>query len=213
MRHVPAAAPRSDLPFKYVGGDPSLDLVNTVDWTPGGLLNDRLTDYGRLVEWGVRAGVLSAAEGAALRRQSRSRPRAAAAALAGARRLRAVLQRLYRSIAAGTAPDDGWSAFNAHLSTALRRLRVVPGSARQRSATAAWAWSEDGRSLRSFLGPVVWSAARLIASDEAPRVRVCAGPDCGWMYVDRSRNGLRRWCEMATCGTEQKSRTRSKTRR
>ncbi|HEV2853834.1 MAG TPA: CGNR zinc finger domain-containing protein [Thermoanaerobaculia bacterium] len=33
-------------------------------------------------------------------------------------------------------------------------------------------------------------------------------PDCGWMYVDCSRNGLRRWCEMETCGTLEKSRRR-----
>ncbi len=34
------------------------------------------------------------------------------------------------------------------------------------------------------------------------------GDDCGWMYVDRSRNGLRRWCQMRTCGTREKSRRR-----
>jgi predicted RNA-binding Zn ribbon-like protein len=28
------------------------------------------------------------------------------------------------------------------------------------------------------------------------------------MYVDRSRNGLRRWCQMETCGTREKSRRR-----
>jgi predicted RNA-binding Zn ribbon-like protein len=38
---------------------------------------------------------------------------------------------------------------------------------------------------------------------------VCAAPDCGWVYVDRSRNGFRRWCQMETCGTEEKSRRRA----
>ena len=32
------------LPFKFVGGDPSVDLVNTVDWTARGLVDERLTD-------------------------------------------------------------------------------------------------------------------------------------------------------------------------
>ena len=31
--------------FKFVAGDPSLDFVNTVDWTEQGLRDDRLTDY------------------------------------------------------------------------------------------------------------------------------------------------------------------------
>ena len=34
------------------------------------------------------------------------------------------------------------------------------------------------------------------------------GADCGWMFVDRSRNRLRRWCQMETCGTMEKTRRR-----
>jgi predicted RNA-binding Zn ribbon-like protein len=56
--------------------------------------------------------------------------------------------------------------------------------------------------------PVIWAAANLLKSDELSQVRVCDGDDCGWMYVDRSRNGLRRWCQMRTCGTREKSRRR-----
>jgi predicted RNA-binding Zn ribbon-like protein len=62
--------------------------------------------------------------------------------------------------------------------------------------------------LDSVLWPVLRSAAALLASDEADKVRTCAGPDCGWVYVDRSRNGFRRWCQMRTCGTREKSRRR-----
>jgi predicted RNA-binding Zn ribbon-like protein len=62
--------------------------------------------------------------------------------------------------------------------------------------------------LDSIVWPVLWSAASLIVSDEASRIRICGGPDCGWMYVDRSRNKLRRWCQMETCGTREKSRRR-----
>ena len=71
-----------------------------------------------------------------------------------------------------------------------------------------WSWREIGDSLDSPLWPVVWSAAVLLVSEEAGRIRMCGGQDCGWMYVDRSRNGLRRWCRMETCGTQAKSRRR-----
>jgi predicted RNA-binding Zn ribbon-like protein len=59
------------------------------------------------------------------------------------------------------------------------------------------------------LWPVAWTAAALLTSDEAGKIRVCGGVDGGWMYVDRSRNGLRRWCRMETCGTCEKSRRRA----
>jgi predicted RNA-binding Zn ribbon-like protein len=52
-------------------------------------------------------------------------------------------------------------------------------------------------------------AASALLQSEASRLRICGGSDCGWMYVDRSRNGLRRWCEMQTCGTVAKSRRRA----
>ena len=43
--------PEVVLPFKYVGGDPAVDLVNTVDWTSAGLKDERLGDYQRLTRW------------------------------------------------------------------------------------------------------------------------------------------------------------------
>jgi hypothetical protein len=55
---TPEALSWSDEPFRYVAGDPSLDLVNTVDWTDRGPEHDRLTDYQRLVSWAEGAGVL-----------------------------------------------------------------------------------------------------------------------------------------------------------
>lgn len=39
------------------------------------------------------------------------------------------------------------------------------------------------------------------------RVRACAAPDCGWVFVDRSKNGSRRWCDMGSCGNRAKLRS------
>jgi predicted RNA-binding Zn ribbon-like protein len=74
-----------------------------------------------------------------------------------------------------------------------------------------WVGADDR--LDALLWPVVWSTAQLLTSADAAKLRVCAGHDCGWVYVDRSRNGFRRWCEMATCGTREKSRRRAERRR
>jgi len=38
------------------------------------------------------------------------------------------------------------------------------------------------------------------------RLRVCANPACRFVFVDRSRNAARRWCEMAVCGNRLKGR-------
>lgn len=38
------------------------------------------------------------------------------------------------------------------------------------------------------------------------RLKVCANPECGWAYYDRSRNQQGSWCDMATCGNRLKNR-------
>jgi len=38
------------------------------------------------------------------------------------------------------------------------------------------------------------------------RLRICANPACRFVFVDRSRNAARRWCEMAVCGNRLKGR-------
>ncbi len=196
---------RADSPFRYLGGDASLDFVNTVDWKARGTSSERLLDYERLTRWAQGAGILTDGSAERLRRIARSHPKKAKAALAEALRLRSVLHQLYRSVAAGNRRTAVWEDFNDLLAGSLHLLQVKP---RDESRGAEWGWRGSVDSLVAMLPPVLWSAARLLTSDEALRVRVCAGPECGWMYVDRSRNRLRRWCDMRTCGTEEKSRRR-----
>jgi predicted RNA-binding Zn ribbon-like protein len=205
MRTAPTALSISpDLPLKYVGGDPSIDLVNTVDWVGEDLDHDRIPDYDRLTRWAEGAGVITAAIGQRLRRAAVTRSREAAATVATAGWIRWVLQRLFRAVATGEAPGSALEEFNDLLPEMLGRLRV--GHSGRHRLTMVWAGM--GEDLESPLWPVVWSAAQLLASEEASQIQVCAAPDCGWMYVDRSRNGLRRWCQMETCGTREKSRRR-----
>jgi predicted RNA-binding Zn ribbon-like protein len=58
----------------------------------------------------------------------------------------------------------------------------------------------------SMLAPVAWSLATLLTSPDRDRVKVCDGPDCGWMFVDASRNRSRRWCDMSDRGDRAKVR-------
>jgi predicted RNA-binding Zn ribbon-like protein len=38
------------------------------------------------------------------------------------------------------------------------------------------------------------------------RLRVCANPECRWVFYDRSRNQQGHWCDMAVCGNRLKNR-------
>ncbi|HEX6107743.1 MAG TPA: CGNR zinc finger domain-containing protein [Gemmatimonadales bacterium] len=194
----------ADPAFEFVGGDPALDLVNTVDWTDHGLVNERLPDYGALLAWAGAAGVLAATTAERLRRAAAAHPREARRAHTGALEARALLRAALGGEARGQA--QALSALNPLLGEALGHLELAPRARGTRRA--AWTWRDMDRRLDAALWPVLRSAADLLASEEADRIRTCGGPDCGWMYVDRSRNGLRRWCQMRTCGTREKSRRR-----
>lgn len=213
-------APRSlslapDTPFKLVGGDLSLDFVNTTDWTRRGPAEDLLTDYDRVLEWAEVAGAITGAQAARLRARAAKSPDAAQRALDSARRVRWVLHCLFDSLIAGKRSPDVLEQFNALLVAMYQRLVLAwprDGAAHPADAGAPalqWGWRDLDEHLESVLWPVVRAAAALISSEEAAKLRVCGGPDCGWMYVDRSRNGLRRWCEMSVCGTREKSRRRA----
>ena len=48
------------------------------------------------------------------------------------------------------------------------------------------------------------SALRLTAQAELERMKIC--PNCEWLFIDRSRNRSRAWCDMAVCGNRVKAR-------
>lgn len=48
--------------------------------------------------------------------------------------------------------------------------------------------------------------ARTVTDGRVHRLRMCAAPDCRWVFYDTSRNGGGRWCSMAVCGNRDKTR-------
>lgn len=52
------------------------------------------------------------------------------------------------------------------------------------------------------------AAAMITASIDGtwPRLKVCHNEQCRWAFYDRSKNGRRAWCSMASCGCQAKAR-------
>lgn len=57
----------------------------------------------------------------------------------------------------------------------------------------------SGREWDVVISEIASSAARIMA--EGRTVKVCANPNCSWMFVDESRPHTRRWCNTAVCGS------------
>jgi predicted RNA-binding Zn ribbon-like protein len=166
-----------------VAGSLCLDFVNTVDPRHATPREEHLPDYAAVLDWARQAGI----EASPLPTKDASRAHEEAIAL------RETLYAIFAAVARGEAPPE--DALR-HLNDELAR--------RPRQITEGFAWTP---SHDDVLAPVVWSAAGLLTSGPLERVRECPGDDtCGWLFLDTSRNGSRRWCDMRTCGNRAKAR-------
>ena len=55
-----------------------------------------------------------------------------------------------------------------------------------------------------FLEAILHDAVKLAFSPEKARVKVCG--NCGWLFIDRTRNANKRWCTKGLCGSRTRSR-------
>ncbi|CDX26709.1 conserved hypothetical protein [Mesorhizobium sp. ORS 3324] len=55
----------------------------------------------------------------------------------------------------------------------------------------------------AFEAALAVSALSLLRDETVARLRIC--PNCSWLFIDRSRNSSRLWCDMAVCGNRQKA--------
>ena len=195
-----AATPEGFL-FELSGGALCLDFVNTVDNRPVEP-TELLDSYDDLVAWAEQTGVLEPALAATLRAEAGRRPDAAAAALDGARALREAVHAVLTAASRGAAPPpDSLGMLESAVAPSMARRRLI-----QTPAGFAWVWAYDDHALDGLLAPVVESAATLLTSPDLARVRECEAETCGWLFLDRSRNRSRRWCDMSVCGNRAKVR-------
>jgi predicted RNA-binding Zn ribbon-like protein len=210
---VSSAHPLPEGP-KLVGGRLCLDFVNTVSGRaparkPGPsrkaeLLvgRDRLGAYPDLVRWSVGAGALTRGEAEELLGRGRRRPAEADAAFRRAVRLREAIYRIFVSVIKGwEAPASDLEVLNGEVAAARARERVVVGE-----DGFGWAWDRRPAGVDRVLWPLARSAAELLTSADLAFIRECQGEDCGWLFLDTSRNRTRRWCDMRDCGNLAKVR-------
>lgn len=189
--------------FKLVGGAPCLDFVNTMEnWPDPAHHREHVATYDDLITWAHQAHVVTGAEAAALRTEATQDPAAAAASLGRAQDLRAALYDVMVAATHGRAAESvALALLNRFVAEFLGSSQLVPTSA---GYTLAWAGAPSA--LDRVLWPIIHSAVDLLTSGRLDRLRVCQGLRCGWLFLDTSRGGRRRWCDMADCGNVAKVR-------
>ena len=179
--------------LKRIGGHPALDFVNTIDWRGRAAAKDYLASPAALVAWATGAGLPGTRAAAA---------RPSAALFKSAIALREAGHRLFRAAAAGKpGPAADLALVNRLLRRAAARRALVP-----RGLGYVWLRAAPHEPLGPLLAMLAAATAELLASPALARVRLCAGPGCGWLFLDESPNRSRRWCAMESCGNRAKGR-------
>ena len=111
-----------------------------------------------------------------------------------ARHLRAASRNLCGNTDGGPDPRTQ-AAIDELNARAPLKVTVAPGG-----LAIAPGGSGVARALSNFLA----IGYRATTSGEFSRFKACKG--CGWAFYDESKNGSKKWCDMASCGTRSKMR-------
>lgn len=175
------------------GGWLCLDFVNTVGLRQAGLKpQDYLESWDDFLLWCVRVKLLNEAESAALLLLPPDD-------LSEIRALRDMLYALFLHYINNCVLNP------LHLEDFDSYLQEVYGHTHLRLLEGRLT-----RALETTLRPerplwqIALSAETLLLSDKMHRIKAC--PGCGWLFLDTTKSGSRRWCNMSSCGSQTKAR-------
>ena len=188
--------------FEITGGHLALDFANTVTERKTEDPEELLPEYEDLLSWARQVELVTKADEQRLRREATRTPASARRVHRQALELREVIFNLFRAVAEGRRPGDGdLERLQTFVGRALKRRRLV-----RHGHGVRWEWISERDDLDTILWPIALGASELLTSEEMARVRVCDGDSCAWLFMDRSRKGNRRWCDMTVCGNREKAR-------
>jgi predicted RNA-binding Zn ribbon-like protein len=191
-----------------------LDFANTLFWRGSETASETLHGIDDLLGWLEQTAELPGPIVAGARAWAQRGTARAQTAFADAIAVREAIYGIFSAIAAGEpAPHHDLARLN-------RALAAAPSRRRLSQRDGGYGWRIDGAEITgditgpNLLAPVLWSAGELLLNAAQRRIRRCANDRCLWLFVDTSKTGTRRWCDMSSCGNRAKAaRHYSKVRR
>ena len=185
-----------DMPF--VASNAALDFVNTAEERGHPDAGDALLTPADLRLWGQRYGLLA---------RSVNLDEHAAAELARALEARELLYSLFQARLRQRPPGKRDLARLAELAAEAYRAAALELDDR---GGVDWRWRPT--ELATVRHVAVTSGVELLATEPSPRLKQCPGEHCGWFFLDTTKRGNRRWCQMRECGQEAKDERRRQRR-
>ncbi|MGC9670437.1 CGNR zinc finger domain-containing protein [Planosporangium sp. 12N6] len=180
-------------PFPFDAGAPCLELLLSGGGEDRRGYGEALHAPRDLVHWCARGSLDLAGHGV-----DPAEVTATTADLTMARRLREAVRHSGVRASRGDRPDpEDLAVINQIAAGRGVVAQVDPDTGR-----LVWRRPVTGHQLLVHLAR---DAVATFSTPTVSRVRRCAGPGCGLLYLDTSRPGRRRWCSMRRCGNRNKT--------
>lgn len=175
------------------------NFVNTVSSWKGEKKHDYLESYNDFVAWCAKLEVSDLRTLDMLRQLAAVQPEEAMVALVRVKEIREVIRGLISAVAHNDNDEKSkfLPAANLLLVDAVSRQRLLYVEGKFLMGQV-----EAPGDLSSPVWKVVNSLASLLTGQEAVRIKEC--PSCGWVFLDETRNGKRKWCNPQSCGSTDK---------
>jgi len=188
--------------FELTGGALCLDFANTVEHRGTPQAEELLPRYVELGWFAEDTGILDEGQVVRLFERSLRQPEEAEKARQSAVELRDAIYEIFAAVAQkNKVPGGALQTLDGYVQFAAQFARLVP-------MEHGFGWKFDllGTRFDGLLCPIARNAADLLTSNDLVLVRMCDSPTCDWLFLDRSKNHRRRWCDMKVCGNRAKAR-------
>lgn len=196
--------------WKFVGSNFSVDFVNTI----GGrtdvkneisftstIRQDKLKNCNDIIDWATEIGIINQSESIKLKIVAK-RTELAQEVFNRAKLFREALYRIFKHKIVGISPlNEDLDILNKELTKARINQNFV-----FLSGSFKWVFNKDQKGLDLILNKIAISASELLTNGKLEQLKQCRGADCGWLFIDQSKNHSRLWCDMKDCGNFEKVR-------
>ena len=179
------------------GGVLPFHFINTVYAWKGENLYEYLKTYDELLEWCHKVKIFPSPQLDQLREYALKHPKNKELAFEQIKNARNILYRFFSGIAGPGIEQSILQQYNILLSKALVHFEWKPSK-----NALLFSIKKNETDLLLPLWKIIQSSHQLLLDKEDYKIKECS--QCGWIFLDETRNNSRRWCNTATCGSVEK---------
>ena len=184
------------------GGIACLDFVNSAYNTEKEVIVERLHTYSDILILAGRLELLDENVLKDLKIKAEKNTLEADQILKVARKIRQSMFHVFTALANGKTEDlskEVLNDFNDAVKSALNnRIFIIV------ETELIFSWKDVLSNLMLPIWAFSLSAYELLKNEDQHLIKKCSA--CEWLFLDKTKNHRRRWCDMQTCGSSEKSR-------